>query len=128
MCWRILIDGRDNLHSIGIDFEQNSKTSIIIENIPLYIPKTVKIDFIIKDMLDNYIEKDSTDSLDKLIRSTCNTIACKYSPKAGDILSKEDMQKLLDMLESENILTSCPHGRPFILRMSKDYLDKKFFR
>ncbi len=124
----ILIDGKENLNSIGIYFEMNSKTSIIIEDIPLYLPKTTKIDFIIKDIFDNYISKDSTDSLERLIKSTCNTIACKYSPKAGDRLSIGDMQKLIYLLESENILTSCPHGRPFILRISKNYLDNKFLR
>ena len=78
--------------------------------------------------MDIYISKESNNSLEKLIKHTCSTISCKYSPKAGDKLSLNDMQTLLDLLEEENILTNCPHGRPFVLRLSKDYLDKKFFR
>ena len=124
----ILEDGREVLEGIGIKFETRSKNTVILEDIPIYFPKNSNIEIIIKNVLDNFIAKDKTDTIDKLIKNTCNMIACKYSPKAGDTLSLSDMQKLIDMLENENILTSCPHGRPFILRMSKEYLDSKFFR
>lgn len=124
----VLESAKEKLESIGIKFEINSKTSIIIEEVPLYMPKNQKIDNIIKDILDIYVSKGDNDSLDKLIKHTAATISCKYSPKAGDRLGLNDMQKLLDLLEKENILSSCPHGRPFILKLSKDYLDRKFFR
>ncbi|MBW5397583.1 DNA mismatch repair endonuclease MutL, partial [Brachyspira pilosicoli] len=124
----ILNSSKEQIKSIGIKFEANSKNSIIIDEVPIYIPKNQKIEKIIKDILDIYISKESNNSLEKLIKHTCSTISCKYSPKAGDKLSLNDMQTLLDLLEEENILTNCPHGRPFVLRLSKDYLDKKFFR
>ena len=124
----ILNSSKEQIESIGIKFESNSKNSIIIDEVPIYIPNNQKIDKIIKDILDIYISKESNNSLEKLIKHTCSTISCKYSPKAGDKLSLNDMQTLLDLLEEENILTNCPHGRPFVLRLSKDYLDKKFFR
>jgi len=125
----VLEEGKEVLEGIGIKFETRSKNTVILEDIPIYLPKNNNnIELIIKNVLDNFIAKDKTDTIDKLIKNTCNMIACKYSPKAGDLLSLNDMQKLIDMLENENILTSCPHGRPFILRMSKEYLDNKFFR
>lgn len=124
----ILNNYKEIIESIGIKFEANSKNSIIIEDIPIYMPKNQKIEKIIKDILDIYISKGDNNTLEKLIKHTCSTISCKYSPKAGDKLSNGDMQTLLDLLEKENILTNCPHGRPFVLRLSKDYLDKKFFR
>lgn len=124
----ILNASKESIEVIGIKFEANSKHSIIIEEIPIYIPKNNKIEKIIKDILDIYIIKGDNNNLEKIIKHTCSTISCKYSPKAGDKLSNSDMQKLLDLLEEENILTNCPHGRPFVLRLSKDYLDKKFFR
>lgn len=124
----ILNSYKDKIEDIGIKFEVNSKNSIIIEDIPIYMPKNIKVENIIKDVLDIYIKKEDNNSLEKVIKHTCSTISCKYSPKAGDILSISDMQKLIDLLEEENILTNCPHGRPFVLRISKEYLDKKFFR
>ena len=124
----ILNASKESIESLGIKFEANSKHSIIIEDIPIYIPRNQKIEKIIKDILDIYISKGDNNNLEKVIKHTCSTISCKYSPKAGDKLSNSDMQTLLDLLEEENILTNCPHGRPFVLRLSKEYLDKKFFR
>ena len=124
----ILNNYKETLESIGIKFETNSKNSVIIEEVPIYMPKNQKIEKMIKDILDVYISKGENNSLEKLIKHTCSVISCKYSPKAGDKLSNSDIQILLDLLEKENILTNCPHGRPFVLRLSKDYLDRKFFR
>ena len=124
----ILNASKESIKSIGIKFEANSKHSIIIEDIPIYIPRNQKVEKIIKDILDIYVSKGDNNNLEKVIKHTCATISCKYSPKSGDKLSNTDMQTLLDLLEKENILTNCPHGRPFVLRLSKDYLDKKFFR
>lgn len=124
----LLNNAKENLESIGIKFDIASKNSVIIEEAPIYIPKNQSVENIIKDILDIYVLKGDNDNLEKLIKHTCSTIACKYSPKAGDRLSLSDMQTLLDLLEKENILTSCPHGRPFILKLSKDYLDRKFYR
>lgn len=124
----ILNNYKETIESIGIKFEANSKNSVIIEEVPIYMPKNQKIEKMIKDILDIYISKGENNSLEKLIKHTCSVISCKYSPKAGDKLSNNDIQILLDLLEKENILTNCPHGRPFVLRLSKDYLDRKFFR
>lgn len=124
----ILNNYKETIESIGIKFEANSKNSVIIEEAPIYMPKNQKIEKMIKDILDIYISKGENNSLEKLIKHTCSVISCKYSPKAGDKLSNNDIQILLDLLEKENILTNCPHGRPFVLRLSKDYLDRKFFR
>ena len=124
----ILNNYKETIESIGIKFEANSKNSVIIEEVPIYMPKNQKVEKMIKDILDIYILKGENNSLEKLIKHTCSVISCKYSPKAGDKLSNNDIQILLDLLEKENILTNCPHGRPFVLRLSKDYLDRKFFR
>lgn len=124
----ILNNYKETIESIGIKFEANSKDSVIIEEVPIYMPKNQKVEKMIKDILDIYISKGENNSLEKLIKHTCSVISCKYSPKAGDKLSNNDIQILLDLLEKENILTNCPHGRPFVLRLSKDYLDRKFFR
>lgn len=124
----ILNNYKETIESIGIKFKANSKNSVIIEEVPIYMPKNQKIEKMIKDILDIYISKGENNSLEKLIKHTCSVISCKYSPKAGDKLSNNDIQILLDLLEKENILTNCPHGRPFVLRLSKDYLDRKFFR
>lgn len=125
----VLNEAKENISLLGLNFESNSKNSIVVEYLPIYIPKTERLSALVKDILDSFLDSnENNNTLEKFIKNTCNMIACKYSPKAGDRLSITDMQNLIDNLEQENILFSCPHGRPFVLKMSKEYLDKKFCR
>lgn len=56
------------------------------------------------------------------------TIACKASVKANMVLSKEEVESLMDnLLKLPNPFT-CPHGRPTVIKMSKLDIEKKFLR
>lgn len=125
----LLMSAKDVFFKIGIDFERRSKDSLVIDRLPLYFKNASQNERVVKEMLDSFISEDKKNlDIDKFIRRSLQSAACKYSPKANDMLSREEMQKLIDMLEKENILTSCPHGRPFVIKMDRTYLDKKFFR
>ena len=87
----ILNNYKETIESIGIKFEANSKDSVIIEEVPIYMPKNQKVEKMIKDILDIYISKGENNSLEKLIKHTCSVISCKYSPKAGAKLSNNDI-------------------------------------
>lgn len=56
------------------------------------------------------------------------TVACKAAVKANMALNKEEVDELMDkLLELPNPFT-CPHGRPTVIKMSKNDIDKKFDR
>lgn len=54
--------------------------------------------------------------------------ACTGAIKAGDILSLEQMQKLVDQLSLYWSPAVCPHGRPAFVTISLDELDRRFLR
>ncbi len=54
--------------------------------------------------------------------------ACRSSVMAGDILKAQQAQHLRDgLLQCLDPLT-CPHGRPTVVELSEDFLDKQFLR
>jgi len=54
--------------------------------------------------------------------------ACKAAVKAGDSMSQQEAQALLEkMLTLENPFT-CPHGRPTIIELTKRELERRFKR
>ena len=56
------------------------------------------------------------------------TIACKAAVKAHMVLSKEEVESLMDeLLKLPNPFT-CPHGRPTVIKMSKYEIERKFER
>lgn len=56
------------------------------------------------------------------------SFACKAAVKSGDALSEPEMAALFDQLFATKQPYSCPHGRPTIIRIPREELDRKFGR
>ncbi len=56
------------------------------------------------------------------------TLACHCAVKSGDTLSMEEMKKLVQDLETLDIMQTCPHGRPTVVRISIERLAREFGR
>ena len=54
--------------------------------------------------------------------------ACHSAIRAGDQLSIDKMQALLEHLETLDISFYCPHGRPIWVEISAHELEKRFKR
>ena len=67
-------------------------------------------------------------NLDQFIWRMAATTACRMSVMAGDFISLEEQQWILDNIRKcENPFT-CPHGRPSIITYTKYELEKMFKR
>jgi DNA mismatch repair protein MutL len=54
---------------------------------------------------------------------------CKRAAvKGGQVLSKEEQRTLLENLEQCDAPRTCPHGRPTMIHLSVDLLDRQFGR
>ena len=53
--------------------------------------------------------------------------ACKHAVKAGDVLSFNSIEKLVENLQNQESLL-CPHGRPIIVEITKKQIEKWFKR
>ena len=56
------------------------------------------------------------------------TLACRAAVMAGDRLAPEEQRALLRDLEAAATPQSCPHGRPTVVHLSRDALDRSFHR
>jgi DNA mismatch repair protein MutL len=64
------------------------------------------------------------DSRDALAKS----FSCKAAIKSGDLLSDEEMRSLVRKLFATKVPFVCPHGRPTVMRISLEELDRRFGR
>ena len=120
-----LFDILPYLEKIGFKIKEASKTSIRIDAIPsemaLGNEKTV-----IREILDNFISKKKQYS--SFQEDLAAMFSCKAAIKAGDSLTREEMQELVNRLFATKNPYYCPHGRPIIIQMSLDELDGRFER
>ena len=56
------------------------------------------------------------------------TMGCKAAIKGNQEISEYEVKDLLDKLMKLKDPYTCPHGRPTLIKMTKDELDKKFKR
>ncbi len=81
---------------------------------------------VIKDILDYYLSHQKEYS--SLQENLAASFACKAAIKAGDSLTVEEMQTMVNRLFATKHPYYCPHGRPIIVRLTLDELDKRFER
>ena len=111
------------LTQIGFDLRKFGENSVIIEGTPPELTQGNEKD-IINDILDNFIEHKKLNST--FIDYVAATYACKAAIKAGDSLDNEECISLVDRLFATNHPYYCPHGRPIIVNLTIEDLDKRF--
>jgi DNA mismatch repair protein MutL len=75
-------------------------------------------------------EQDKYASLegDALRDKLASRLACVSALKAGDALTLEQQQELLDELLKIYSPATCPHGRPTFIYITLEELEKRFLR
>ena len=114
------------LKEYGFDIDEFGENTIIVRSHPNWIPEEKQED-IIRKLIDIIIDKGKFD-FDQFIWRIAATTACRMSVMAGDYISKEEMEWILENIRyCENPFT-CPHGRPSIITYTKYELEKLFKR
>lgn len=118
---------KENL-SIFQNFGFNLKideNNLIIEAIP-YILSNMNVkeffDSVLSE-LDTFISKPFS-----YINERFTQLACKSAVKAGNTLSENEINILLNQFIQGNHVLLCPHGRPIILQLTKNEIEKMFKR
>lgn len=101
------------------EIDELSENEIVLRAVPDFELRTTN-EKIIKSMIECLMSnKTLTDIREKVIIS----MACRYSIMAGQKLSMLEMKDLVKRIHEINKF-NCPHGRPIISSITKDYLDK----
>lgn len=79
---------------------------------------------VILEILELFQEEKSLDLTDEAYK----LLACKKSIKAGQVLTRLEMETIVADLLQLNEYKNCPHGRPVILSISRQEIDHHFKR
>ena len=63
-----------------------------------------------------------------IVKGIAMSIACHSSVRAGKKLAHDEMTNLLSELEMTRIPGACPHGRPTMVHITFDNLERQFGR
>ncbi len=121
-----LLENNMIFKDLGFDIQEFGNNSVAIRAVPLLfgIPNVRDLFF---DLLDNMNNNNIINSYETKIEKVMK-LACVNAVKSGDHMSKIEIQSLLVQLKKCENPHSCPHGRPTILEMSKNDIEKAFLR
>jgi len=123
--YSVLFEILPYLEKIGFRMKQSGKDTVLIDSIPAEMTWGREKE-VIKDIIDNF--ESSHKQYSSLQENIAASFACHAAIKAGDTLTQEEMRELVDRLFGTKHPYYCPHGRPIIIQLSLEELDKRFER
>lgn len=114
------------LNSLGIITEMFGDKTIKVTEIPSFLADKDDED-IIRDCVSSCLNDEASDPID-LLHLTIANIACKKSIKANHLMSINEIEGLLRDLARCANPANCPHGRPTMIKITKDDVEKIFRR
>ena len=117
----------DDLASLGFSVMRLSGRTIAIKSIPTDLPASETRN-LLGEILD-VVEPEKRGGAKATFRDDiAASLACRAAIKINMKLTPEKMHWLIDRLLTTSSPTTCPHGRPVILRLSIKDIEKGFHR
>ncbi len=113
---------RPVLAELGFAIEPFGERSYLVRAVPAHLAKGW--DAAVKELLEELSGEEKSRWEEKTVAS----IACHNAIRSGQALSMEEMQALVRQLEETATPHTCPHGRPTIVKVGRDYLERHFGR
>lgn len=117
----------NDLESLGFGLMRLSGRTIAIKSIPTDL-RPVDARNLFTEILDT-IEAEKKGGAKRTLRDDiAASLACKAAVKINMKLTPEKMRWMIDRLLITTSPTTCPHGRPVILRLSMKDIERAFHR
>ena len=110
----------------GSILEEFGKDTFLVRSIPVVLGKLEHMT-LIDEMVNDLVSEEPSVRVTDRERIT-RIIACRGAIKAGTVCTMEQCQRLVQQLRSAKNPFTCPHGRPTIVRFTRQDLDTMFKR
>lgn len=117
---------REDFEALGFVVEDFGGNDYAIRGVPMDLYGSREGDFFYEVLCE--LADEAPSGTPESIRTRIATMACKAAVKGNMRISRMEMESLLDELLTLENPYNCPHGRPTIISMTKQELEKKFKR
>ena len=120
---------KGTLAKVGIDIDDFGGGTFLVRGYPSILVKT-QVQYGFQELLERVVDalQQGVELKETLFNHISAELACGAAIKAGDRLSLDEQQELIDRLLTMENPYACPHGRPIIFAISRHALDRRFKR
>jgi DNA mismatch repair protein MutL len=117
----------EELSSNGFEAEPFGTRSLAVRVAPAGVEAT-QVEHLLHELLEQFAREDQKLNLETVRTRIAASIACHVAIKVNMPLEQNKMEWLLAELAKTAYPTTCPHGRPVVLRYSMKDIQKAFKR
>lgn len=122
-----LLEHAELLAELGIEVEGFGGDTVLVRSTPVMLSR-MQPDRLVRDLAEHLATQPLPPTRDGLVAELLHMVACKAAIKAGQRLTPDEIDTLLDRRELAADAHHCPHGRPTALIFTKSELEKQFGR
>jgi len=119
----------DLLRRVGIDAEVFGPDTVKVSSVPPELEPEA-VDQVVEEILDRATALDGVPerAAEELSEEIAASLSCRGAIKVNHQLSREKQLALLEDLVHTDNPYRCPHGRPIILRLSQEEMERRLGR
>jgi DNA mismatch repair protein MutL len=121
------LQNRDVLARLGMKIEPFGGDTVLVVGFPAMLANMGPVE-VLRELVERLLAGGRQPGPQDLVDELLHTIACKAAIKAGDRLSPDEINTLLEQRYLVDDAHHCPHGRPTALVFTREELDKQFKR
>ncbi len=118
---------RDDLAALGFSVASFGEGTLIVDEIPALLPAGT-VAQLLRELLAEVLEWRRPEGLERLRHRLLSTAACHAAVTANHPLDAPRMRAIVTDLLGTTMPMTCPHGRPVLLRLTLDQIEKEFHR
>ena len=123
----IIMNNWNMIIKSGFDIIQKDKNYFLINSAPaLLLEGEIEKSFL--SLVDDIKSEGYNIDRERLVDRMAKTLACHSAVRSGEELTMNKMQDLIRLLAKTNTPAVCPHGRPTMVELSVEEIEKIFKR
>lgn len=115
------------LQELGFQIEPFGRDAFLVRGIPLPLAKQ-RYEQILRDLIDELVATATVQGLSRHQDDLLRLMSCKAAIKAGEALAPQEIDALLGQLRQATMPFACNHGRPTMIRITEEELERLFKR
>ncbi len=120
-------ESHPSLRALGLSIAPFGENTLIVDEIPALMSGAM-IDRLVRELLGEVLDWRQSEGMERLRHRIVASAACHAAVKANHPLDAPRMRAIVDDLLGTALPMTCPHGRPVLLRLTLDRLEKEFHR
>lgn len=122
-----LLQQKPSLEQAGIEVEALGPSSLGVLSAP-ELMRDSALGQSLEKMAEGLLEKSGSSCVEEKLRDLFASLACHSAIRAGQSLSRLEMQTLLKQMDQHPTSSHCPHGRPVVVRLGWGEIERRFGR